>query len=197
LEQVAGGHRRREYCDENCRQTAFRLRREQQHKDVVARRWQAFTPGTQQFLDWLAQKYGETVAASVEIVLRHEVALARETGNEQELEDARQGLAEVQERFRAYVATTNKRLEDLTSELAARRQEQECGPGNRDTLQLELAALGERLHWRLLIIGQTTIKAGEESWRLYIAQAEDALLSTAIGAARFYQENLQSLGMLS
>ena len=156
LVQAGGGHRRREYCDENCRQLAFRLRREQQHKDAVAARWARFTPGTQQFLDWLTQKYGEALAGAVEIVMLHEIAIARESS----------------------------------------RQEQERGPGNRDKLQAELAALGERLHWRRLIIGQTMISAGEESWRLYIAQTEDADLSTAIGAARFYYDNLKSLGMI-
>jgi len=224
-------------------------------------------------------RYGEDAATAIELVILHECALARESGNDRiaqleqqhdqqtgalrekqlrrvdrlkariaELEPAnvthqadndcapyRAGLEQVQERFRAYVAMTNARLETLTGELAARRQEQERGPGecqekltragqrivkleqqveiqrqrlgdyyqrvhnglrNREKLQLELVAIGERLHWRMLINGHTTISPGEESWRLYIEQSEDTFLTTAIQAARFYHDNLKSLGML-
>ncbi len=70
--QIGGGHRQREYCDDTCRQTGLRMRREQAHREEVARRWQAFTPETRAFLDWITGHYG------MELALRIEAAINRE-----------------------------------------------------------------------------------------------------------------------
>jgi hypothetical protein len=70
--QIGGGHRQRAYCDDNCKQAAFRARREQEHRGEVNRRWQAFTPETRSFLDWITGRYGDDLAASIEAALNRE-----------------------------------------------------------------------------------------------------------------------------
>jgi len=72
--QIGGGHRQREYCDDNCRQTGLRMRREQQHRDEVNRRWGAFLPETRNFLDWLLTHYGEGLATAVETAINREMS---------------------------------------------------------------------------------------------------------------------------
>jgi hypothetical protein len=85
--QIGGGHRQRLYCDDTCRQRAFQARREQAHKDEIARRWQAFTPETRSFLDWLSTYHGYG-----------DLAAAVETAINREVEQRQQGLEQVQER---------------------------------------------------------------------------------------------------
>lgn len=71
--QIGGGHRQREYCDDNCRQAGLRMRREQQHRDEVNRRWGMFLPETRNFLDWLMTHYSEGVAVAAETAINREV----------------------------------------------------------------------------------------------------------------------------
>ena len=149
--QLSGGHRKRLYCDDNCKQAAFRARREQEHRDAVNRRWEAFTPETRGFLDWIMSRYGDDLALAIEAAITRELEQQR---------PSHQGI------------------------------------GNREQLQLALLAMGEALHWRRLINGQTMIMSGEEAWRLYTEQEETTLLESAIMAARYFYDNLKALGML-
>jgi hypothetical protein len=71
--QQGGGHRQRAYCDDNCKQAAFRARREQEHREEINRRWQAFTPETRTFLNWITGRYGDDLAASIEAALNREL----------------------------------------------------------------------------------------------------------------------------
>lgn len=186
--QIGGGHRQRQYCDDACKQAAFKRRQEEARREEVNRRWEAFTSETRNFLDWLSTRYGhgKDVAHAVELAIMRE------------LEECKRGLEQVQERFRAYVEMTNERLSEQSGELAKLRQQRDSphGPGAREKLQLELLAIGELLHWRRLINGQTMIMAGEDAWRVYVEQEENSLLESAILAARFYYDNLKALGMI-
>src|SRR5713101_654013 len=75
LAQAGGGHRKREYCDDACRQTARRQRVEQAHRDEVDRRWATFTPETRGFLDWVSTRYsfGKDLAYAVELAINREI----------------------------------------------------------------------------------------------------------------------------
>lgn len=186
--QIGGGHRQRQYCDDACKQAAFKRRQEEARREEVNRRWEAFTPETRNFLDWLSTRYGygKDLAHAVELAITREI------------EECKRGLEQVQERFRAYVEMTNERLSEQAGELAKLRQERDSShePRAREKLQLELLAIGELLHWRRLINGQTMIMAGEDAWRAYVEQEETSLLESAIRAARFYYDNLKALGMI-
>jgi hypothetical protein len=73
--QNGGGHRKREYCDDTCRQAARRLRVEQTHREEVDRRWATFTPETRGFLDWTSTRYsfGKDLAYAVELAINREI----------------------------------------------------------------------------------------------------------------------------
>ncbi len=72
INQTGGGHRIRLYCDDTCKQAAFRARREQEHTDEVTRRWSSFTAETRTFLDWLRDRHGEDLAVNVEHAIERE-----------------------------------------------------------------------------------------------------------------------------
>jgi hypothetical protein len=74
LTQAGGGHRKREYCDDTCRQAARRHRVKQAHRDEVNRRWATFTAETRGFLDWLCTRYGDgkDQADAVELAIHRE-----------------------------------------------------------------------------------------------------------------------------
>src|SRR5947207_13219606 len=71
---ASGGHRKREYFDDPCRQAARRYRVEQAHREEVARRWATFTVETRSVLDWLTThySYGKDLADAVELAIRRE-----------------------------------------------------------------------------------------------------------------------------
>src|SRR5260370_38557263 len=75
LAQAGGGHRKREYCDDTCRQAARRHRVEQNHRDEVNRRWATFTTETRSFLDWVSTRYsfGKDLAYAVELAINREI----------------------------------------------------------------------------------------------------------------------------
>jgi hypothetical protein len=71
--QLGGGHRQREYCDDNCRQAAFRVRREQERRDIMRERWGVFTLETQGYLVWLMSRSGEDLTSGIAVQLAREV----------------------------------------------------------------------------------------------------------------------------
>ena len=80
--QIGRGHRQREYCDDTCKQRAFQARREQEHRDEVNRRWQAFTPETRSFLDWIRSHYGEDLATAIEAAINRELDQQKPRGSD-------------------------------------------------------------------------------------------------------------------
>src|SRR5260221_14425226 len=58
ITQLGGGHRGREYCDDNCKQAAYRARQEEKRKVEVRQRWTGYSEQTQNQLEWLMNKYG-------------------------------------------------------------------------------------------------------------------------------------------
>jgi uncharacterized Zn finger protein (UPF0148 family) len=58
LFQLSGGHRWHEYCNDNCKQAAYRRRQEEKRKAQVRQRWAGYSEKTQNQLEWLMNKYG-------------------------------------------------------------------------------------------------------------------------------------------
>ena len=58
LFQLSVGHRRREYCNDNCKQAAYRRRQEEKRKAQARQRWAGYAAQTQNQLEWLMNKYG-------------------------------------------------------------------------------------------------------------------------------------------
>src|SRR5579863_9905015 len=77
IEQVRGGHRPRVFCDERCRQAAFRARQREKRQEMLRSRWAPFTQATQEELESLLHRYGEEVAASIAATLVREMEAQR------------------------------------------------------------------------------------------------------------------------
>jgi hypothetical protein len=175
---ASSGHRTREYCDDVCRQAARRSRQE------VARRcqcveqvegWGTFLPATVAYLANLLLSGNE----------EGEKAARRLAG----IVQAEQGeLAQLQERFRQYVAVTNERLETLTGELAAARQQRERSPRPKPLMKGERQEL-EQARADLLRLYQERARQSEEIHRL-VELTRD--LQMHLGAARNRIADLES-----
>ncbi len=75
IEQVGGGHRKREYCDGNCRQAAHRARREADlHQQCIAQvqTWGSFQPETVSLLAGLLYAGSEEFAQRLAEIVRSE-----------------------------------------------------------------------------------------------------------------------------
>lgn len=189
--QVGGGHRQRVYCDDNCRQRAHKQRHDMTVQDTTARcaicgcgdyapQERGARRGKQKFSK-LVYDHDHTTGI-IRGILCHRCNTALGWFNDDP------GMLQ-RARFYLEQATTGRTYPNMRTSAALL--------GAREKFQLELLAIGELLHWRRLINGQTMIMAGEESWRAYVEQEETSLLESAIRAARFYYDNLKSLGMLS
>lgn len=84
-------HRQREYCNDVCRQLAYRQRRELAARAEIKQRWSEFLPETQAMLEEIMQLHSEAYAGRVASVISHEVA---------RLQVASQQSQQLEERFR-------------------------------------------------------------------------------------------------
>lgn len=75
IQQQPGGHRRRRYCDDNCKQAAYRGRQEAKYQQEVRERWAGFSEPTQNYLEWLLTRrdFGDQFVDGVAKVIRSEV----------------------------------------------------------------------------------------------------------------------------
>jgi hypothetical protein len=67
--QIGGGHRRRTYCDDTCKQRAYLARREQARLSSLRALWAAYLPETQEFLVFLIRHYSEDFARRVASII--------------------------------------------------------------------------------------------------------------------------------
>lgn len=84
-------HRRREYCNDVCRQLAYRQRKEQEAQTSITHRWSAFAPETRAVLADILHLQGETYAERVALVISHEIAKLQVTQHHSQ---------QIEERFR-------------------------------------------------------------------------------------------------
>jgi hypothetical protein len=128
LAQSGGGHRRREYCDDACRQAARRHRLEQAHRDEVARRWATFSLETRNFLDWLSTRAnnGKELAEAVELAITCERDRATAACNAQYEEQ----LATLRDKQLARVEKLKARLAEV-EQAAVQREPQRVLAGEQ------------------------------------------------------------------
>ncbi len=49
--QIGGGHRVRKYCNDACKQRAYRTRQEERRREAMRQRWAGYRPRTQELLE--------------------------------------------------------------------------------------------------------------------------------------------------
>jgi hypothetical protein len=49
--QVSGGHQPRRYCNDACKQMAYRRRQEENRREAMRQRWRGYKPRTQEILE--------------------------------------------------------------------------------------------------------------------------------------------------
>jgi hypothetical protein len=74
INQQPGGHRRRRFCSDDCKQRAYRDRQGERRQREIRERWADFSPETQQYLDWLVKRNDDRrdFVEGIEAVIRRE-----------------------------------------------------------------------------------------------------------------------------
>ena len=208
--QVGGGHRKREYCDDNCRQMAHRARREADlRQQCIARvqAWGNFQDETIALLAGLLYAGNEEFAHRIaEIVQREQGqnagSLDRNTlAYQQKLTQAGVHIrkleqqVDIQRQRLGQYYQASFRVTELEQELARYREALDLS--QRTKRQTELLALGAALSYRRLLNVPTHIEPGQEAWCSYADTESNETLAKAIMTARYFYTNLKELGMLS
>lgn len=180
--QIGGGHRQRLYCNENCRQAAFRRRREEaereKHHASLQERFGGLLPKTVQLLDTLMQYSGYEMAERVAFAINAECG--------RQLHD----LREVTTRK---IWSLQQRVSELEQELAHVQAQGVNArmplPGTDEQFMEEGKRLGfPELHFPT---GYNTsppsygiLSQGEEFWRRFSQMGELRLVKAALEVAR-------------
>ncbi len=185
--QVSGGHRKREYCDDACRQTAHRLRREEQRRQQYATQvqtWGNFQTETVALLVSLLY------AGNEEFARRLAGIIVSEQGQEQ------QNIESCQEKL----TQAAHRIEKLERQVETQRQRigqyhQRLYLSSLDAAEERLLALGAAVNYkRLLKYNELTVDigTGAEAWRDFAKSADYDTLALAILQAQRFYENLEA-----
>lgn len=85
--QIGGGHRKKEYCDEACKQIGYRRRKELQEREqqqaAMRTRWGDYLPETQQVLEDVMHLHSVELASRVASAIKSETAHAKEAAQGQ------------------------------------------------------------------------------------------------------------------
>jgi hypothetical protein len=190
--QVGGGHRRREYCDDNCRQAAHRVRQEayqRQQYEALVQTWGSFQPETVSLLA------GLLYAGSGEFARRLAEVVRSEQGESAELDQ--RNIAAYQEKL----TQAASRIEKLERQVNIQRQRlgqyyQRFYPSSLAVAQERLLALGASLNYRRLLKYNdlsVEIGSGAEAWREFAIHADYDQLSLAILQAQRFYDNLEAV----
>jgi hypothetical protein len=76
ITQLEGSHRRREYCDDTCKQTAYRASQEEKRKAEVCQHWTSYSEKTQNQLEWFMNRYGRDFAKMIADLITSECEYA-------------------------------------------------------------------------------------------------------------------------
>jgi hypothetical protein len=191
LVQLSKGHRQREYCDDTCRQDAFRKRREQaereRHEAELRERFGNYLPETLQLLDQIIQSRSPELAQHVALVINaeagYQINTVRETATQkawqlqrqvEHLEQERAGLCEKQQmrvdKLKLKEARDLQELEQVRSDLM--RLYQERGRKQEEIHQLvelvrELRMQLEATRYRIAELENSRDHANEQNMQEY------------------------------
>lgn len=180
--QVGGGHRRREYCDDTCRQAAHRARREAYQRQQCVAQVQTWSSFQDETIALLAGN--EEFARRIAEIVRSEQGQHAGSSNEN-VEACQEKLAQA-----------GRRISKLEQQVEIQRQRlgwyyQRLYPSSLAVAEEKLLALGAALGYkRLLKYNELTVEIapGAEAWREFATHADIDQLSLAIlQAQRFYK----------
>jgi len=180
ITQLGGGHRRREYCDDNCKQAAYRARQEEKRKVEVRQRWTGYSEQTQNQLEWLMNKYGCDFAKMVAGLICTERAYVPQSSVANKV---------LQEHGREL----EQQISNLEQQLVRYRQVVDLD--DRTHLEQQLLDIGEQIGYRQFIPADHLVAVGSglDFWRSFAAGADDETLVQAVNRARHYAENLVAI----
>jgi hypothetical protein len=189
--QVSGGHRKREYCDDACRQTAHRLRREEQQRQqctAQVQTWGNFQAETVSLLADLLCAGNEEFARHIAGVIRNEQVHDAEPSHQN------------REVYQEKLAQAACRIEKLERQVETQRQRlgqyyQQLYPSSLAAAEERLLALGAGVTYkRLLKYNELTVDigTGAEAWRDFAKAADYDMLALAIQQAQRFHENLEA-----
>jgi hypothetical protein len=189
--QLSGGHRKREYCDDACRQAAHRLRREEylRHECLAqVQTWGTFQAETVSLLAGLLYAGNEEYARRIASIIVGEQGQHAAQPDQQNLEATREKLAQAA-----------RRIEKLERQVEVQRQKlgqyhQRFYPSSLAAAEERLLALGAAVNYkRLLKHNEQTVDigTGAESWRDFAKSADYDTLALAILQAQRFYENLE------
>lgn len=235
--QISKGHRRREYCDDLCKQAEHRAREEDKERarvevqrsaedahekaDIQHRYGPDLSEQTVILLRSIWHRYGTALLDEVGMAIHRECeplrtaqsldmaqhnklkaayheALLTIAAREDKIEKQRNRIDKQQNQLQS----KQKTLEGLSEELAhaqnalLRGGTASLAIPNRDTLEARYMALGEGLHYRLLI-QPIHINPGVESWQAFLqSKPDDDTLREVCNIAEHFYANLKVLGIV-
>lgn len=225
IQQKPGNHRRRLYCSDSCKQSAFRervTRREQEAREAAIReRWDGFQPDMQQLLEHIMQVCNQTLHGKEEDLMKRlaEAIKAEQVQPAQELANA---YPEADEELRQhwtsdYLAVTRSILNTMLREhgptvarlmLAAIDEERRQAIATtrqhilsltkREELEQQFLALASlvNFHW-LMVNDKTTIQTGEEAYLSFMRDSDTLRLVDAVNRLKYYQEAIEDVNSRS
>ena len=221
IQQKPGNHRRRLYCSDSCKQSAFRERLIQHEKEArettIREHWDGFQPETQQLLERIMQVCNQALHGE-EANLMKLLAEAIKAEQVQPIQELANTYPEDREELRqhwttGYLAITRSILDTMLRENGAtvaqlalvaideeRRQTTAATQQRilcltkREELEQQFLALASLInfHW-LMVNDKITIQDGEEAYLSFMHSTDTLHLIEAVNRLKYYQEAIENV----
>ncbi len=221
IQQKPGNHRRRLYCSDSCKQSAFRervmQRQQEAREDAMRERWAGLQPHTQEILEAVMQVCSQALHGSEEnLIKRLATAIrAEQTQPTQELASTYPlDGDELRQRWATdYLTITRSILDTMLREngptvaqlmlvaideerrqAIAATQQHILSLTKREELEQQFLALGSLVNFHWLMVSDTlTIQTGEEAYLSFIHSADTLHLIEAVNRLKYYQEAIENV----
>jgi hypothetical protein len=219
VQQQPGNHRRRLYCSDSCKQSAFRERVTQREKEAreaaIRERWDGFQPDTQQLLERVMQVCSEVLHGAEESLMQRlaEAIKAEQAQPAQTLASAYPPDGEeLRQRWATgYLNITRSILDTILREngptvarlalvgideerrqAIAATQQHILGLTKREELEQQFLALASLIgyHW-IIVNDRTTIQSGEEAYLSFMRDSDTLRLVDAVTRLKYYQDSIE------
>ncbi len=188
IQQRPGGHRMRFYCNDVCRQKAFRQRKEEARRQRCreqVKTWGHYQEATIDYLADLLLVGNEAAARKIAALIRAEQGqAAMPSSNAQEM---LLRAAEREQKLEKQVEIQRQRL---------RQYIQQLYPSSLQVAQEKLLALGAAIQYLPLLklnSSMVHIPPGLDAWRAFASTADMDSLVLAIQQAQRFRENLAAI----